>query len=253
MQFFVSLSPAKTNVLYKGKKPTGFAHVQQQLHSHNIAPKWHAERRKKEPRKVSYKLYVRRVLKEVHPGKEISMRALNIMNSFVIDALDRIATEATRMAHYDRRKTVTLRDMEFSCRLCLPDIMAKHANQKAQKTVTKFYAAKVRDRMRRTEMRRGEFAMMQMASDVSTLNFWTTADDTHHLYIVDDCSYIPRQIQLPSKQQKVVPIENEKTKVKGMKVAANEIDESESEIQQKWGQIVAREKHSAEKVDNLLA
>ncbi|KAL3124002.1 hypothetical protein niasHT_003709 [Heterodera trifolii] len=121
-------------------------------------------RRKKEPRKVSYKLYVRRVLKEVHPGKEISMRALNIMNSFVIDALDRIATEATRMAHYDRRKTVTLRDMEFSCRLCLPDIMAKHANQKAQKTVTKFYAAKVRDRMRRTEMRRGEFAMMQMAA-----------------------------------------------------------------------------------------
>lgn len=84
--------------------------------------------------------------------------------SFVIDALDRIATEATRMAHYDRRKTVTLRDMEFSCRLCLPDIMAKHANQKAQKTVTKFYAAKVRDRMRRTEMRRGEFAMMQMAA-----------------------------------------------------------------------------------------
>ncbi|KAL3083798.1 hypothetical protein niasHS_008709 [Heterodera schachtii] len=120
--------------------------------------------RKKEPRKVSYKLYVRRVLKEVHPGKEISMRALNIMNSFVIDALDRIATEATRMAHYDRRKTVTLRDMEFSCRLCLPDIMAKHANQKAQKTVTKFYAAKVRDRMRRTEMRRGGFAMMQMAA-----------------------------------------------------------------------------------------
>ncbi|KAL3086734.1 hypothetical protein niasHT_039400 [Heterodera trifolii] len=111
-----------------------------------------------------FQLYVRRVLKEVHPGKEISMRALNIMNSFVIDALDRIATEATRMAHNDRRRTITLRDMEFSVRLCLPDVMAKDANQKAQKTVTKFYAAKVRDRMRRTEMRRDEFAMMQMAA-----------------------------------------------------------------------------------------
>ncbi|KAL3093425.1 hypothetical protein niasHT_027432 [Heterodera trifolii] len=146
------------------EKTDSFAHVQQQLHSQQHRTKMARRRRKKEPRKVSYKLYVRRVLKEVHPGKEISMRALNIMNSFVIDALDRIATEATRMAHYDRRKTVTLRDMEFSCRLCLPDIMAKHANQKAQKTVTKFYAAKVRDRMRRTELRRGEFAMMQMAA-----------------------------------------------------------------------------------------
>uniref|UniRef100_A0A914HWX0 Histone H2A/H2B/H3 domain-containing protein n=1 Tax=Globodera rostochiensis TaxID=31243 RepID=A0A914HWX0_GLORO len=116
-------------------------------------------RRKKEPRKQSYKLYIRRVLRDVHVDKEISIRTLNIMNSFVNDAFDRIASEATRIAHYDRRKTVTLRDMEYAVRLVLPDGMAKTGNQGASKVMTKFYASRVRDRMRRTEARRADFQL----------------------------------------------------------------------------------------------
>ncbi|KAL3120345.1 hypothetical protein niasHT_009248 [Heterodera trifolii] len=38
-------------------------------------------RRRKEAGKQSYKLYVRRMLKQTHPGKEISTRVLNIMES----------------------------------------------------------------------------------------------------------------------------------------------------------------------------
>ena len=42
----------------------------------------------------SYKIYIYKVLKQVHPDTGISSKAMSIMNSFINDAFERIAVEA---------------------------------------------------------------------------------------------------------------------------------------------------------------
>uniref|UniRef100_A0A1I8MGH3 Core Histone H2A/H2B/H3 domain-containing protein n=1 Tax=Musca domestica TaxID=7370 RepID=A0A1I8MGH3_MUSDO len=54
-------------------------------------------------RKESYAIYIYKVLKQVHPDTGISSKAMSIMNSFVKDIFERIAAEASRLAHYNKR------------------------------------------------------------------------------------------------------------------------------------------------------
>jgi len=52
---------------------------------------------------------------------------MSIMNSFVNDLFERIAAEASRLAHYNKRSTITSREIQTAVRLRLPGEMAKHA------------------------------------------------------------------------------------------------------------------------------
>ena len=47
---------------------------------------------------------------QVHPDTGISSKAMSIMNSFVNDLFERIATEASRLAQYNQRSTITSRE-----------------------------------------------------------------------------------------------------------------------------------------------
>uniref|UniRef100_A0A8D0QAN3 Core Histone H2A/H2B/H3 domain-containing protein n=1 Tax=Sus scrofa TaxID=9823 RepID=A0A8D0QAN3_PIG len=58
------------------------------------------------------KKYVYKVLKQVHPDTGISSKAMGIMNSFVNDIFERIAGEASRLAHYNKRSTITSREIQ---------------------------------------------------------------------------------------------------------------------------------------------
>ncbi|XP_011293578.2 histone H2B [Musca domestica] len=59
-------------------------------------------------RKESYAIYIYKVLKQVHPDTGISSKAMSIMNSFVNDIFERIAAEASRLAHYNKRSKAEL-------------------------------------------------------------------------------------------------------------------------------------------------
>ena len=43
------------------------------------------------------------MLKQVHPDTGVSSKAMSIMNSFVNDLFERIAAEASKLAHYNKR------------------------------------------------------------------------------------------------------------------------------------------------------
>ena len=60
----------------------------------------------------TYKIYIYKVLKQVHPDTGISSKAMSIMNSFVNDIFERIAAEASRLAHYNKRSTITSREIQ---------------------------------------------------------------------------------------------------------------------------------------------
>jgi histone H2B len=80
------------------------------------------------------------VLKQVHPDTGISSKAMGIMNSFINDIFDKMATEAARLALYNKKPTVTSREIQTAIRLILPGELAKHAVSEGTKAVTKFTA-----------------------------------------------------------------------------------------------------------------
>ena len=97
-------------------------------------------RRKK--RTESYATYIYKVLKQVHPDTGISSKAMTIMNSFVNDIFERIAGESSRLAHYNKRSTITSREIQTAVRLLLPGELAKHAVSEGTKAVTKYTSTK---------------------------------------------------------------------------------------------------------------
>ncbi|NWT21651.1 H2B5 protein, partial [Vireo altiloquus] len=98
------------------------------------------DKKRKKSRKESYSIYVYKVLKQVHPNTNISSEA--IINSFVNDIFERIAGEASRLAHYNKRSTITSREIQTAVRLLLPGELAKHAVSESTKAVTKYTNSK---------------------------------------------------------------------------------------------------------------
>nr|XP_011313837.1 PREDICTED: uncharacterized protein LOC105273229 [Fopius arisanus] len=100
------------------------------------------DKKKKRKRKESYAIYIYKVLKQVHPDTGVSSKAMSIMNSFVNDIFERIAAEASRLAHYNKRSTITSREIQTAVRLLLPGELAKHAVSEGTKAVTKYTSSK---------------------------------------------------------------------------------------------------------------
>ncbi|XP_023151701.1 histone H2B-like [Amphiprion ocellaris] len=99
-------------------------------------------KRRRRSRRESYGIYVYKVLKQVHPDTGISSKAMSIMNSFVTDIFERIAGEASRLALYNKRSTITSREIQTAVRLLLPGELAKHAVSEGTKAVTKYTSSK---------------------------------------------------------------------------------------------------------------
>ncbi|XP_008807740.1 histone H2B.11-like [Phoenix dactylifera] len=98
------------------------------------------KKKKKKVKKSSetYKIYIFKVLKQVHPDIGVSSKAMGIMNSFINDIFEKLAQEASRLARYNKKPTITSREIQTSVRLVLPGELAKHAVSEGTKAVTKF-------------------------------------------------------------------------------------------------------------------
>ncbi|XP_063962197.1 late histone H2B.L3-like [Lytechinus pictus] len=106
------------------------------------APRPTGDKKRRRRRKESYGIYIYKVLKQVHPDTGISSRAMSIMNSFVNDVFERIAGEASRLAHYNKKSTISSREVQTAVRLLLPGELAKHAVSEGTKAVTKYTTSK---------------------------------------------------------------------------------------------------------------
>ena len=93
------------------------------------AKKAPADGKKKRSKKrvESYSTYIYKVLKQVHPDTGISKKGMSIMNSFINDIFERIAGEAGKLATYNKKATLSSREIQTAVRLMLPGELAKHA------------------------------------------------------------------------------------------------------------------------------
>ena len=93
---------------------------------------------RKKRKSESFNTYIYKVLKQVHPDTGISSRAMSVMNSLSNDVFQRLATEASKLAQYNRRPTINSRDIQTAVRLILPGELAKHAVSEGTKAVAKY-------------------------------------------------------------------------------------------------------------------
>ncbi|KAI0217527.1 histone H2B [Massospora cicadina] len=83
-------------------------------------------------RTETFSIYIYRVLKQ----------AMSVLNSFVNDIFERIAGEASKLASYNKRSTISSREIQTAVRLILPGELAKHAVSEGTKAVTKYTSSK---------------------------------------------------------------------------------------------------------------
>ena len=89
-------------------------------------------------RSETYSTYIYKVLKQVHPDTGISKRGISILNSFINDTFERLASEAGKLATINKKATLSSREVQTAVRLVLPGELAKHAVSEGTKAVTKF-------------------------------------------------------------------------------------------------------------------
>jgi histone H2B len=144
-----------------------------------VAAKAGGAKKRKPSKHETYKIYIYKVLKQVHPDTGISSKAMSILNSFINDIFEKvslawnrrrvemhrlphlfstthndflvvtkcfhrylqIATETAVLARYNKKPTVTSREIQTAVRLILPGELAKHAVSEGTKAVTKFTSA----------------------------------------------------------------------------------------------------------------
>ena len=78
-----------------------------------------------------------------HPPAEtgISKKGMGIMNSFIADIFEKVVTEAGKLSRYNKKSTLSSREVQTAVRLVLPGELAKHAVSEGTKAVTKFTSA----------------------------------------------------------------------------------------------------------------
>ncbi|CAI6338937.1 histone-fold-containing protein [Periconia macrospinosa] len=121
-----------------GKAPAGKAPAEKKEAGKKTAAPSGEKKKRTKTRKETYSSYIYKVLKQVHPDTGISNRAMSILNSFVNDIFERVATEASKLAAYNKKSTISSREIQTSVRLILPGELAKHAVSEGTKAVTKY-------------------------------------------------------------------------------------------------------------------
>jgi histone H2B len=129
-QLINTMSPKAASKAPAEKKPAG---------KKTSAPSDGKKRNK--ARKETYSSYIYKVLKQTHPDTGISQKAMSIMNSFVNDIFERIASEASKLAAYNKKSTISAREIQTAVRLILPGELSKHAVSEGTRAVTKYTSA----------------------------------------------------------------------------------------------------------------
>mmetsp|Transcript_69144 Transcript_69144/g.80618 ORF Transcript_69144/g.80618 Transcript_69144/m.80618 type:complete len:113 (+) Transcript_69144:49-387(+) len=90
----------------------------------------------RKPRRT-WNVYVNRALKALDKKLSMSSKTVKILNSFVNDMFERIATEAATLVRVNKKRTLGSREIQTAVRLVLPAELAKHAMAEGTKAVAK--------------------------------------------------------------------------------------------------------------------
>mmetsp|Transcript_14319 Transcript_14319/g.26031 ORF Transcript_14319/g.26031 Transcript_14319/m.26031 type:complete len:139 (-) Transcript_14319:177-593(-) len=91
--------------------------------------------------KPNFNTYIYRVLKETHPSIGITKKSMGIMNDFVIDMMDKLASEAKHdLGISGKEKTLREWHLNTAVKLVLPGELKKHGVSEGTKAIRNFNA-----------------------------------------------------------------------------------------------------------------
>jgi histone H2B len=93
---------------------------------------------RRKTRHETFSVYIYKVLKQVHNDTGVSKKSMAIMNSFINDIFEKIALEASKLVRYNKKHTLSAREVQSAVKLLLPGELAKHAIIEGAKAVNKF-------------------------------------------------------------------------------------------------------------------
>lgn len=120
----------KSGAATRGRQKAGGQQKERQKHR----VRHHANNRK---RIESYKRYIFKILKQIHPDLGISSHAMSIMQTFISDHFDRIVTEAARLTILAKKSTLSAREIQTAVRLILPGALRDHAVKEGNQAVAR--------------------------------------------------------------------------------------------------------------------
>merc|ERR1712099_18030 len=140
-------NPAKMTKLESNESPAKKTKLESyKIPGKKIVKKLESSKGRKKSKAETYKIYIYKVLKQINKeNKEknpkgedlgISSKAMSIMNSFVTDMFDRLATEASRLALYNKKPTISSRVIQTAVRLVLTGDLVGHSIENGTKAVT---------------------------------------------------------------------------------------------------------------------
>ena len=102
-----------------------------------VAKKEGDKKSRKRSRHETFAVYIYKVLKQVHTDIGISKKSMAIMNSFINDIFERSAIEASKLVRYNKKHTLSAREVQSAVKLLLPGELAKHAIVEGCKALSK--------------------------------------------------------------------------------------------------------------------
>lgn len=96
------------------------------------------DHKRRKSRHETFSVYIYKVLKQVHNDTGVSKKSMAIMNSFINDIFEKIALEASKLVRYNKKHTLSAREVQSAVKLLLPGELAKHAIIEGAKAVNKF-------------------------------------------------------------------------------------------------------------------
>ncbi|KAE8682291.1 putative histone H2B.1 [Hibiscus syriacus] len=108
----VDKSSVSTENIPKAKKKISKDSEEKKKKKINKSTKEEKKKKKINKRTETYKIYIFKVLKPVHPDIGISRKAMGILNSFINDIFEKLEQEASRLARYNKKPMITSREIQ---------------------------------------------------------------------------------------------------------------------------------------------
>lgn len=99
------------------------------------------QKKRRRRKKESFNIYIYKVLKQVSPDTGMSKKGMAVLNSMMNDIFQRLCSESSKLVMYNKKATLSSREIQTAVRLTLPGELAKHAVSEGTKAVTKFTSA----------------------------------------------------------------------------------------------------------------
>lgn len=126
----------------KEKKPSVAGKGRKASDKKPVVEKSHVDKTDKKSRKrrrvETFSTYIYKILRQVDPSTGISSKAMAVMNSFIHDIFERLASESSKLARFDKRRTLSSRQIQTAVRLILPGELARHAVNEGAKAMSSF-------------------------------------------------------------------------------------------------------------------